>query len=112
MKNYKNGSSLFEGLSPDNYNPKAREAFGRSLIEIGNAINKGMVLLFTVLPVTIVLRGVVFPDGEQFDIIEMLGNFTFTSYIALLVFIVIAFGLGHHFRKEGLRHIHEAEDKT
>jgi hypothetical protein len=32
-------------MNPNNYNPKAREAFAKSLIDIGVAIFKGIVLL-------------------------------------------------------------------
>lgn len=43
-------------MKPEEYNPKAREAFGKSLIDVGVGIFKGVVLLFTVAPMTLLIK--------------------------------------------------------
>lgn len=50
-------------MKPNEYNPKAREAFGKSLIDIGVAIFKGIMLLFTLAPLSFLLKGAL--DGSD-----------------------------------------------
>lgn len=40
----------------NDYNPKAREAFGKTLVDLGSAIHKSIVLLITVVPITIIFK--------------------------------------------------------
>ena len=43
-------------MKPEEYNGKAREAFAKSLIDIGVAIFKGIILLVTVVPITVLAK--------------------------------------------------------
>jgi hypothetical protein len=97
-------------LKPEKYNPKAREAFGKSFIDIGVGIFKRIILLFTVAPVTYMLKGAADGTSKGISLVDL---FSFMSTPAYLVFLGVlsgAFLLGHYFRKEGLRHIHEIEN--
>ncbi|MCE9686661.1 hypothetical protein LZP73_10630 [Shewanella sp. AS16] len=97
-------------MKPNNYNPKAKEAFGRSLIDIGVAIFKGLMLLFTVAPASIIVKDV-FEDGtSKISLYEALANMSTPTYYMFLGIILIGFLIGHVFRKEGLRYLHEAEE--
>jgi hypothetical protein len=99
-------------MKPDDYNPMAREAFGRTLIDVGVSIFKSIVLLFTVVPLAAVLE-IIFRDqaglSSIFDIIDSLSGSTQLLIIGLLI---IGFCAGHWFRKEGLRHLHEIEERS
>ncbi len=99
-------------MKPEQYNPKAREAFGKTLIDIGVSIIKGIFLLLTVVPLGFIIKGV---TDESSVSISLTGFMTFLSSPVYLVFLVLLGGgfiLGNHFRKEGLRHIHEIENQS
>jgi hypothetical protein len=98
-------------LKPEKYNPKAREAFGKSLIDIGVGIFKGIMLLFTVAPMTFLLKGAL--DGTSNGaLLSALWKFlTSPMYFVFIAILAAAFAIGHYFRQEGLRHIHEIENK-
>lgn len=98
-------------MKPEHYNPKAREAFGKSLIDIGVGIYKGIMLLVTLVPMTFVLN-----CGLQgIDALESFRKlFLFMgtpAYFIFLGLLPIAFYFGEKFRREGLRHIHEIESR-
>ncbi len=97
-------------MKPEELNPKAREAFGKSLIDIGVGIFKGNIFLFTAAPMTYLLKGMVDgalknPSWSDFSVFIMSPGYAI--FLLLWVFSVL---LGESFRKEGLRHIHEIEN--
>ena len=96
-------------MKPDEYNPKAREAFGKSLIDIGVTIFKGVILLLTVVPITVIAKSVFEGTGRYISVFEILGSISNVTLLSLMVLILFAFFAGHYLRKEGLRHIHELE---
>jgi ABC-type microcin C transport system permease subunit YejB len=97
-------------MNPNNYNPKAREAFGKSLIDIGVGIYKAIMLLFTIGPLTYIVASI--SEGKKIDtpISDMYSLMSGSTYILFMVILIISFFAGHYFRKEGLRHIHESEN--
>ncbi len=96
-------------MKPEEYNPKAREAFGKTLIDVGVSITKGIFLLFTVVPTALIIKIVIEPEGiHEFKILEVLNS---EIFIFLLIFIALSFLVGHVCRAEGLRHIHELENE-
>ncbi len=97
-------------MNPNNYNPNAREAFARSLIDIGVAIFKGIVLLLTIAPLAAIFRSA-FDTEKKVSFLNMVGNLTPGTQWLFICLLGGAFILGHFFRKEGLRHLHEMEDK-
>lgn len=97
-------------MKPEEYNPKAREAFGKSLIDIGVGIFKGIMLLFTVAPLTFMLNGAVDGSNKGISLVDLLSFMSTPTYLAFLGVLAGAFLFGHYFRKEGLRHIHEIEN--
>lgn len=100
-----------DAMKPEQYNPKAREAFGKSLIDVGVGIFKGIMLLFTVAPMAFLLKGGVDGTNKNISIPELFAFMGSPSYLGFLGFLVLAFVVGHYFRKEGLRHIHEIENQ-
>lgn len=104
-------SGMFQGekMKPDKYNPKAREAFGKSLIDIGVAIFKGIILLVTVVPLTLFAKSAFESNGSSISVFKILGSISNETLGSLMGLILVAYFAGHYFRKEGLRHIHELE---
>jgi hypothetical protein len=97
-------------LKPEEYNPKAREAFGKSLIDIGVSIFKGIMLLFTIVPLTFMLKVAVDGSSKSISFIDLFSFMSTSTYLIFLAVLFCAFFLGYYFRKEGLRHIHEIEN--
>lgn len=96
-------------MRPENYNPKARQKFGETLVDIGVSIYKGIMLLFTVALLTFILSNASDKGKVETSITDLLAFMSSSSYLLFLSILVIAFFAGHYFRKEGLRHIHESE---
>ena len=97
-------------MKPEDYNPKAREAFAKSLIDIGAAIFKSLMLLITVVPVSLVVKAAL--DGKDLNVsfLGMWQSFSNGTALAIGSFILIGILVGYYFRKEGLRHLHELEN--
>ena len=91
------------------YNPKAREALGKTYIDIGVSIFKGVILLFTVLPITVILKTLFDDKNQPVSLLKLISSMTFGTYILLLIFVTFSMFIGAYFRDEGLKHIHEAE---
>lgn len=94
----------------EEYGPKAREAFGKTLIDISLSIYKGVILLFTVLPLASIAKSV-FVDGDVqgISIVELINSLAVSTKVSVFLLVSVAFVVAHYFRKEGLRHIHESE---
>ncbi len=94
----------------EDYGPKAREAFGKTLIDISVSIYKGVILLFTVLPLAAIAKSV-FVDGSvhAISLYEVIDGQPTSTKVSLFILLATAFIAAHYYRKEGLRHIHEAE---
>lgn len=99
-------------MKPEQYNPKAREAFGKSLIDIGVAIFKSIILLITVVPISVIFKGAIEGNESKSSVFEILNSISDTTLISIVILVFAAFLIGHYFRKKGLRHIHETEEKT
>ncbi|MFB2684796.1 hypothetical protein ACRN9O_22005 [Shewanella oncorhynchi] len=97
-------------MKPSDYNPKAKEAFGRTLIDIGVAIFKGLMLLFTVAPASIIIKDIFEGGTSRISLYEALAAMSNSTYYMFLGIILIGFLIGHFFRKEGLRYLHEVEE--
>ena len=94
------------------YNAKAREAFGKSLVDIGVAIYKGLIVLFTVVPITVILKASLENETQNISIFTPFERMSSATYFTLIVFLITAFVAGHLFRSEGLKHIHESEQSN
>ncbi len=94
-------------MKVEDLNPKAKEAFAKSLIDIGVAIFKTILLLVVVVPITMVAKGI-FSDAEV-TIGTLAGQFNFLSYALYLSLILVALFLGNHFRAAGLQIFHDLE---
>jgi hypothetical protein len=94
----------------DEYNPKAREAFGKTLVDIGVSIFKGIILLFTVIPVSLILKGALENGSKQISVLQIFKSMSGDTYLLLILFLGVSFFLGGKLRELGLRHIHESEN--
>jgi len=90
-------------------NPKAREAFGKSLIDIGVGVFKGIMLLITIAPMTFLLKGGLDGADTAASFSELWRFMRSPMYFAFLALLAFAFFIGDWFRREGLRYIHETE---
>ncbi|MFD1217556.1 hypothetical protein [Microbulbifer celer] len=99
-------------MKPSEYNKEAREAFGKTLVDIGMAVFKGIILLFTIIPITAILKSIF--DGPESTDTMVQAFFTMDNgtYLLLVGFIGLSFLIGHIFRKEGLKHIHAANQEN
>lgn len=97
-------------MKPEDYNAKARQKFGETLVDIGVTIFKGIMLLFTVIPMTFIVNNSLAKDQVEFSITDILKFMSSATYLIFLLLLSLAFIIGYFFRKEGLRHIHESEN--
>ncbi|MDY0251370.1 MAG: hypothetical protein RBR45_15190 [Pseudomonas sp.] len=95
----------------EDLNPKARETFARSLVDIGVSIFRGLMIIITVTPVAAILKVVFDGEAEKFSILRFFASFTWDTYLAFILLLVIGFFVGDIFRKEGIRLLHEMEVK-
>ena len=94
----------------DDLSPKAREAFGKTLIDISLAIYKGVILLITVVPLAAIFKSAFSenqPDMQS--IYEMLDGLSSSTKISIIALLAVAFLIAHYFRAEGIKHIHNSE---
>lgn len=99
-------------MKPDDYNPMAREAFGRTLIDVGVTIFKSIVLLFTVVPLAAILE-IVFRDQKELSsVFQILDSLSGSTQLLIIGLLITGFCAGHWFRKEGLRYLHELEERS
>ena len=90
----------------EQYSPKAREAFGKSMLDIGDSILKGIILLFTLAPLTFLAQAA--GEGKAgASMKELLAFMSTGGYFAFLGLLMVSFLVGYVFRIQGLRHIHE-----
>ncbi|EIU6783812.1 TPA: hypothetical protein ACVOYQ_004702 [Vibrio alginolyticus] len=97
-------------MKVENYNPKAREAFGKTLVDISVSIFKGLMLLITIVPLGFIAKATVEKGNEPLSFIEFVSSMSSDTYFMFSGLLIISFVLGHYLRKEGLRHIHESEN--
>ena len=100
-------------MKVEEYNSEARKAFGKTLIDIGTAIHKAIILLMTVVPITIIFKSLVDENYLKKPILDLVCSIMcdhFFLYLFLLLWSSIAMKIGENFRNAGLKHIHEAEE--
>ena len=88
-------------MKSENYNAKAREAFAKSLIDIGVAILRGVVLLFILSPVTYIVKAGL--DGRNASAGEVLNAIPMSMLFVVVVILAAGIFLGVWFRDVGVR---------
>ena len=96
-------------MKPEELSPKAREAFGKSLVDIGVAIFKSLMLLITVVPLAALLKASLNTDSSPVSIFKLLSSISMGTYFVVIALMCLGFWIGLVFRREGIRHIHEVE---
>ncbi len=94
-----------------NLSPKARKAFGQSQIDAGMAIFKAFLLLVTVLPVSFILKSLADNKDTEVTLVSSIEKMSPGVYFMLMGFIFLSLASGWLLRKNGLKHIHEAEQQ-
>jgi hypothetical protein len=93
-------------------NPKAREAFGKSLIDSGLAIFKGLMLLLTVVPLLALLKSVFSTPTSTISLSSFVVSLSWPAGALVLIFFAASFLFAAWLQQEGLRHIHVSEVKS
>ncbi|MDA0148452.1 hypothetical protein [Vibrio sp. LaRot3] len=99
-------------MKADDYNPKARELFGKTLVDIGVSIYKGLMLLLTIVPLSFIAKVTVEKGEKPLSFLDFISSMSVGTYLTFLSLLTISFALAYHLRKEGLRHIHESEEES
>ena len=97
-------------MNVSDLNDKAKEAFAKSLIDIGVSIFKGIILTLMVLPATLIVKATIEDNSSKISIVEILGSMSGPTYISFLALLSIAFFAGHLFRKEGVKLLNTIDD--
>ena len=95
-------------MKPEDYNPKAREAFAKSLIDAGVAIFRSVLLLFILLPVTYIVKAGL--DGKSMSFDEVLNIISAEMFFIVVALIIFGIWIGVRLRDEGVRHLHDMEN--
>ena len=90
----------------EDMNAKAREAFGKHLLDISLAINKGIMLLMTIVPLGMTAKSIF--GGEAVDFMIVLKKMGSPIWYVFLALLCLSFVLSFIFREQGLKHIHES----
>ena len=96
-------------MKPKHYSTKAREAFANSLIDTGVAIFRGVTLLVILLPATYIVKAAL--DGRSASVDEILSAISLDMLFIGVALLIMGIFLGVKLRDEGVRHLHEMEDK-
>lgn len=99
-------------MKADKYNPKATEAYAKSLIDFGMAILKGVYLVILVLPISGIFNIFLKPQNsnERVSIIDSLDFISTQDYWVLLVILSLAIIVGLNSRRNGIRLLHKLEN--
>ncbi len=89
----------------ENYNPKAKQAFGQSLVDIGNTIYKNLITIILISPIMWILDTTF--NNSQISLNNINTNSNI-MYIASFLYIVAIF-TAEIFRNKGLYYINQAE---
>ena len=100
----------FRNLKPDQFNPIAREAFGKTLIDLGLSLFRALTLLFTVVPLALLMKGAFDGTGRAVTGAELIALIDGPMFYVVLTLVSAATIGGLYFQSEGLRHLHEIED--
>jgi hypothetical protein len=87
------------------YNPKAKEAFGKSLVDISVSIYKNLILLILITPIIRLTTNVV---NKGTIIVHFINIESSTLYLIGLMFLIAAL-IAEWVRSTGLKYINEAE---
>ena len=96
-------------MKPERYNPKAKEAYAKSLIDTGVAAFKGVVLLATLTPVTFIAKAGL--DGKISSVNDLPNSISFGMLCVVVAFLGIGLLFGAFLRDRGVRVLHEMEKK-
>jgi uncharacterized protein YvpB len=88
-----------------NYNPKAKEAFGKSLVDISVSIYKNLIILILITPITFLTTNIFKNTTIILPFINMESN---SIYLIGLIFL-IAILIAEWIRNTGLYYINEVE---
>jgi hypothetical protein len=96
-------------MKPEQYSPKAREAFGKSLLDMSSAIANGVVVLIILVPLSLIWKGAFDVSSPVLNAERFWAFMRSPAYFIFLILFAAAVLFAVYARKEGLRHVHEAE---
>ena len=102
-------------MKPNKYNPKAREAHARSLIDFGSTILKSSFIVLLVLPITAIVNAIFQNNSEKknadFSLTDALSSVPEGTSFALLLFVTLALVLGLSLLFHGFKLLHDMESE-
>jgi len=99
------------GKNQEDLNPKAREAFAKSCIDVGVAIFKSVLLVVFILPMTLVAKAVFDSNQEGISIVHTILSIDSLTWLILLAFIVLGMLAGFFYRDNGLKILDDMENE-
>jgi hypothetical protein len=95
-------------------NPKAKEAFAKSQIDIGVSIFKSIMILVTTLPLALFLKASFDGNksGDLISIVNVIQSFSLGSQILIGFLFFSALFMGHNLRRTGIKILNEMESET
>jgi len=93
-------------------NNLAKEAFARSLIDVGVAIFKSLIITLMVLPATLIVKATIENNSSKISIIDIFQSMSGLTYTLFLALLFIAFTAGYYLRKEGIMLLNTIENKS
>lgn len=102
---------VLKDIKPEDLNPKAKEAFAKSLIDNGVAIFKAILLTILILPITLIIKTET-SQSSSISVIEVLGSMSSATFILLLSLISVGFVSATYLRSAGVKLLHEMEQQT
>jgi hypothetical protein len=96
-------------MEPKNYNPKAKEAFGKNLINLGSGLFKSVYLVIMVVPIYYIVQNSL-KGNKVLSLFDVLEGMSQNIFVQLLVLMIASFLFGLWLRAEGLYLIHDIEN--
>ena len=99
------------GKRQEELNPKAREAFAKSSIDVGVAIFKSVLLVVFILPITLIVKAVFDSGGEKVSILDIVTSIDVFTWFFLGLFILVGMLVGYFYRDGGVKILDEMENE-
>jgi len=103
---------MLRGRKQSDLNPKAREAFAKSSIDIGVGIFKALMLVIFILPVTLIAKAVFDGSSEVISVSEIFDSISSGVWFLFWFLVIVAILASAYYRDNGIKILHEMEEQT
>ena len=95
-------------MSEKEYSKEAKQALGKSRIDIGVSIYKSVLLSLTTVPIMIILNSILTQKSGMLTILKIIKSLPFQDLIFIGCFYIIAIIAAEGLRSSGLKQINES----